>query len=273
MSLSAGTAGTDFPVESFLLRSGRLELERIAWHEVADFPVSPDAVRTLRYMLDIESHTLVYMRNMLASRAIDDPAIGPFLACWLYEETFHSIAFERFLRAAGHPVARRQHGREKLSQRLEGALATMISKSWPDFLAVQMLWGAINELTTMLAYQRLAVLADHPVLGELLGQIAHQEARHFSFYFQQARRRLSSERKSRRVRAFIRRFWAPVGSGVQPSTETRFVTAFLFSDPGGHAARTRIDQTIGRLPGFEDARFFGKWFEQHVMPAPVPVVT
>ncbi len=263
---SADSSDVDVAVNSFLLRSGRLRLENIAWDQVAAHPLCPDTVRALRYMLDIESHTLVYMRDMLASRAIDDPEIGPFLAAWLYEETFHGIAFDRFLRAAGHPVARRQHGKETLSQRAQSKIASMISKTWTDFITVQMLWGAINELTTMLGYQRLAILSGHPVLRDLLAPIAHQEARHFSFYFQQAGRRLTTERKSKNVRAFIKRFWAPVGSGVQPAGETRFITTFLFSGPDGLKARERIDATIGRLPGFEDANFFGGWFERNAAP-------
>ena len=42
-----------------------------------------------RSMEDIESHTIIYVRELLATRAIDDPEVATFLACWFYEETFH----------------------------------------------------------------------------------------------------------------------------------------------------------------------------------------
>jgi hypothetical protein len=50
---------------------------------------------------DIESHTIVYLRSLLATRAIDDPEVATFLACWVREEIFHGLALSRFLEAAG----------------------------------------------------------------------------------------------------------------------------------------------------------------------------
>ena len=43
-------------------------------------------------MQDIESHTIVYLRTLLSTRAMDDPEVATFLACWFYEETFHGRA-------------------------------------------------------------------------------------------------------------------------------------------------------------------------------------
>jgi hypothetical protein len=37
----------------------------------------------------------------------DDPDVATFLACWVYEETFHGLALVRFLEAAGAPVGER----------------------------------------------------------------------------------------------------------------------------------------------------------------------
>ena len=65
-------------------------------------------------MQDIESHTIVYERELPKTRAIDDPEVATFLACWLYEETFHGRALRRFLDAAGHPPPRASaRGRER----------------------------------------------------------------------------------------------------------------------------------------------------------------
>src|SRR4029450_12726286 len=48
---------------------------------------------------------------LLATRAIDDPEVATFLACWLHEETFHGLALARFLAAAGYRVDPRPAGR------------------------------------------------------------------------------------------------------------------------------------------------------------------
>jgi len=143
-------------------------------------------------MQDVESHTIVYLRALLATRAIDDPEVATFLACWLHEETFHGMALARFLEAAGHPVGPRERprGQEPVIKRLEAMATGLLSRSWPDFCAVHMTWGAINELTTLTGYRRLAAVARHPVLDELLERIVLDEARHFFFYYRQAEIRL-----------------------------------------------------------------------------------
>jgi hypothetical protein len=52
----------------------------------------------------------------------------------------------------------------------------------------------------------------------------------------------------------VDRFWAPVGSGVQPQRELRFIARYLFSDERGRAAARRADETIRKLPGFATVR-------------------
>ncbi len=155
-----------FDLDAYVARSGALDLDAIAWDEVPRHPLPLQAARTLRYMQDIESHTIIYLRSLLATRAVDDPEVATFLACWLYEETFHGIALRRFLEAAGHPTPPRAEprGQEPWGKRLEAAATATVSKAWPDFCAVHMTWGAINELTTLTGYRRLAAVAGHPVL-------------------------------------------------------------------------------------------------------------
>src|SRR5437879_12304495 len=124
-----------FDIDTYLARSGAVDLWAIDGADVPKHPRSPEAIRTLRYMQDIESHTIVYLRSLLATRAIDDPDVAAFLACWVHEETFHGIALERFLAAAGHPLDPRPtpHGHEHLAQRLEARRTAILSRLWPDF--------------------------------------------------------------------------------------------------------------------------------------------
>src|SRR5437879_4554438 len=136
----------DFKLDTYLRRAGALDLSAIDWAAIPRHPLPPEAIRTMRYMQDIESHTIVYLRSLLATRAIDEPDVATFLACWVNEETFHGIALERFLAAAGHPIGPRPtpHGHENPAQWLEARGTAILSRLWPNFCAVHMTWGAIN---------------------------------------------------------------------------------------------------------------------------------
>jgi len=217
-------------------------------------------------MQDIESYTIIYLRSLLATRAVDDPDVATFLACWVYEETFHGLALARFLEAAGSPVGERPlpRGQEPLSKRIEAAATAIVSKAWPDFCAVHMTWGAINELTTLTGYRRLAAVTHHPVLADLLDRIILDESRHFFFYYRQAELRLQRRAVARITRILVDRFWAPVGSGVQPDGELRFLATYLFGGPEGRMAACKVDETIRRLPGFETVQLLEAWMNRHV---------
>jgi hypothetical protein len=260
-----------FDIAAYVGRSQALDLSAVDWAAVPRHPIPAGALRVMRYMQDIESHTIVYLRALLATRAIDDPDVATFLACWVYEETFHGLALARFLEAAGAPVGERPvpRGQEPWSKRLEAAATALLSRAWPDFCAVHMTWGAINELTTLTAYRRLAAAAGHPVLADLLDRITLDESRHFFFYYRQAEMRLRG-RAARIARLLVDRFWAPVGSGVQSGAELRFVATYRFDGPEGRGAVRKVDDTIRRLPGFETVELLESWMDRHVGSGPLP---
>src|SRR5438128_3597621 len=137
----------------------------IEWSESSWPCLSDHLFRSLPYIFVIESNWFLYLPFFFFFNDTATTEISTFLACWVYEETFHGIALARFLEAAGHPLEprARPHGREPLSQRIEAAATAMVSKAWPDFCAVHMTWGAINELTTLTGYRRLVTVACHPV--------------------------------------------------------------------------------------------------------------
>jgi len=251
-------------LDAYVGRSRAIQLDDLCWDEIARTPLSEAAVRTLRYMQDIESHTIVYERELAKTRVIDDPEISTFLACWLYEETFHGHAIRRFLDAAGHPTPDRGRGRATLTELIESTATAVVARAWPDFVAVHMTWGAINEITALNGYLRLAEIEGHPVLTELLARIARDEARHFAFYFKHAEQLLTRPGAARVTRFLVDRFWAPVGSGVAPAAETRFMASHLFGDADGREAARRIDTTIRRLPGFADVDLVEAWVDRQV---------
>src|SRR3989440_8461642 len=119
---------TTFDLDGWVARSGALDLTGIDWTEVPRHPLPAQAIRTLTYMQDIESHTIIYLRSLLATRAVDDPEVATFLACWLHEETFHGIALSRFLEHAGYPVPPRAapRGQEPIAKRLQSWATSMV---------------------------------------------------------------------------------------------------------------------------------------------------
>jgi hypothetical protein len=261
----------DLDLASVMSRSSLFDPSAVDWDAIARHPIPAAALRSLRYMQDIETHTVMYLRELLATRAVDDPQIAAFFATWFYEETAHSRALAQFLAAAGHAVVPRPRSARGLAERIEAFGISCIAAAWREFPAVHMTWGAINELTTLTAYRRLAQRAGHPVLGELLALIMRDESRHFHFYFAQAERRLAASATARRVtRALVARFWDPVGVGVQPYDEVRFLAAYLFDGPEGRAAAQMVDRTIRRLPGFAGVPLIEAWMQRHCGPPSDP---
>lgn len=263
----------DFDLDRYLRASGRVDLSHLDWDAIGDHPVSGAEARCLVYMMDIESHTVIYLRDLLATRAAFEPDVTAFLSCWVYEELWHGEAFSRFLGEAGfdlgpdrervaantrYPskVGRNAWIRQRLGRKgYLSHIATMIGSAFVDeFVAVHMTWGAVNELSTITGYHALIDRTDHPVLRQMLAAVIKDERRHFAFYRAQARLRLARSARARTVtRWAMERLWAPVGTGVRPQQETDFVTVTLFGDDCGASRIEDIDDTIRELPGFEDA--------------------
>lgn len=219
-------------------------------------PLDPSTLRCLRYMHDIEGHTMCYLRDVLVTRAHQDPALTAFMACWAYEEHWHGDAIARVLDAHGEPSGRiRLEALRNRLPRREGLRPLMFSVGSAltrHLPAVHMAWGAVNEWSTQSGYGRLATKAEHPVLSELLRRIMKQEGRHIDFYAAEARRRLDGQPRAQRLtRWALRHFWSPVGAGVMPEPEVRFLATHLFGDAAGLEAARRIDRQVDRLPGLD----------------------
>ena len=242
-------------IDSYTSRAGRLELGGIDFGDFKDRPLSPDALRALRYMHDVEHHTVCYLRDLLLTPAHQDPEVTSFLSCWVFEELWHGAALAQVLAAhgevAGAPrvaaLRRGRRRREALTTLSTLATATFAGRA---FVALHMTWGAVNEWTTQAGYARLSETAGHPTLRELLRRIMKQEGRHIDFYASEAERRLGeSVRAQRLTRAVLSHLWRPVGSGVMPQREVRFLVEYLFGGAKGVDVLQRIDRRIDRLPG------------------------
>jgi hypothetical protein len=266
----------DFDINRYLRNSKKVDLSDIEWDHIPDHPLSDGDVMCMHYMMDIETHTVIYLRDLLATRAAHDPHITAFLSCWVYEELWHGEAFSDFLRHYGIEVpaepklpdgstplpsrpTRIRTFREQLGVGHQlSLLPTMLGSFMTrDFIAIHMTWGAINELTTLSGYHQLIRRSGHPILHQMLRKVIQDERRHFAFYRAQGRARL--ERATPRARRFVGwvfdNFWTPVGAGVKSQEEVDALALYLFGDsPEGRAGIREIDATIQEsFPGFEDA--------------------
>ena len=242
----------NFDIDRYIGSVAALDDSDIDYDEFRRDPLPDDALRCLRYMHDVEHHTVCYLRDLLVTRAHDDSVITSFLTMWAYEEFWHGEAIGKVLRAhdeiAGRPridAARARVGSGRLA-----TLGTMFASVVTEHMVtVSLTWGAVNEWTTQAAYVRLAQRTGHPTLTELVRRIAKQEGRHIDFYASEATRRLDSPRARRMTRLALSRFWTPVGSGVMPREETVHLITYLFGDDVGAEMAHRIDRRIDRLPG------------------------
>lgn len=267
----------DFDLDKYLRASKRVDLSGIEWSRIKDVSVTTEEARCLTYMMDIESHTVIFLRDLLATRAAFEADITAFLSCWVYEELWHGEAFSRFLGEAGYKappddeivnwdtpyptkVRRNSWIRRKIGTKGYFAhIATLFGSALigKDFPAIHMMWGAVNEFSTLSAYQRLIAKTEHPVMIELLNRVIKDERRHYAFYRNQAELRLGRSSKARSVtRWAMEHVWAPVGTGVRPQSETDFVVTYLFGDRDGLTKTREMDAKLATIPGFEGARLY-----------------
>lgn len=257
---------TAFDLDRYLRVCGATKPECFDW--TAPQPrLSDDALFTIAYMMDIESHTIVYLRDLLSTSVVRDNEVTTFLSCWTYEEFFHSLLLRRFLTTQEVAIDD-QHfadlrGRTSLADRFIRPGVAILSRLTRHFPAVHMTFGAINEISTLTGYQALIGRTDfthdrsdsqRPLLTTILERIIKDERRHFAFYFNQARRRLRVPAARRLTALLVRNFWTPVGVTVRGDPAMRRVCAYLF--PGDHGVERlgAVDRSIARLPGLE-------WFD------------
>ncbi|MDP9026786.1 MAG: ferritin-like domain-containing protein [Actinomycetota bacterium] len=234
----------------------------VAWGDL-DFdtfdsqPLPASTLRTLRYMCDVEYHTVCYLRDLLTTPSHKEPEIGAFMTMWNREEFWHGEALAAVLGKHGIVVdfdelkaTRVKLGwKDRLDPIKQSLLGGLVGH---DFVAVHMAWGAANEWSANAAYLRMAKKEGHPVLAELLKRIAAQETKHVAFYASQARERLLASKKAQVIARFaLRKFWGPVGSTISSEDEVKHVMSDLFGGSEGRKLIRDVDSHIAKLPGME----------------------
>ncbi|HXM33806.1 MAG TPA: ferritin-like domain-containing protein [Pyrinomonadaceae bacterium] len=232
-------------------------IDNIPWDEVRKHPLNSAFIPVLIYMRDVEYFTDMYYRELRRTPTGKDPIIVKFMDRWSVEELQHAELLNRFMEEAGVPTSAKWQAEAsaKIPWRytIENYILDIAANPFGKYFhAVHMVWGAINEITTLQGYRRLSELAGHPVLKQLLTGIMQEEAIHSTFYWSIARLKLKQAKFSRDLARFvISKFWSPVGQGAKPVQETNYVMSTLFNGATGLEFFTRnVANRIEQLPGF-----------------------
>ena len=247
--------------------SHKVVIEDLDWETARKIGLTKQEVDSLLYFADIESQTVHYFLEVSKLKVARDPELLTFLTMWNYEEYFHSYAITRLLRECGVQVPTAQEraaevrANARFKAKFEDFAQGMIAKTMPrTFISLWMFWGALQECLTTQAYEELAKITKNPVLEELCRRIARQERRHFAYYFNQSKDKLSGRSFDQKfVKWIANKFYAPVGGGVKTDVEAARTVAGLF--PGNRIFEVMgyIEKKLAMLPGMEDLQCATRW--------------
>jgi hypothetical protein len=246
-----------FDIDKYTSTSVNVNWKDLDFDEFRTNPLPESTLRVLRYMCDVEYHTVCYLRDLLVTPSHKEEEVSAFMTMWNREEFWHGEALADVLGAHGITVdfdelkaTRIKLGwRDRLDPVKQSLMGNIIGK---DFIAVHMIWGAANEWSAVAAYNRLAELEQHPVLAVLLKRIAAQEARHVAFYATQARDRLAKSKKAQVLARFaLSKAWGPVGSSISDPADIRHVMGHLFAGEEGMREIRKLDEHVARMPGLQ----------------------
>jgi hypothetical protein len=247
-----------FDIVDYKRRTGPITFDDLDFSHFEARPLAEPVLRCIGAMHDVEYHTVCYLRDLLVTPAHGDPEITAFLCFWNHEEFWHGEALAAVLAAHGRVAGDERVGSLRHGLGVRDRIRPLVSLvgstvAGEDFIALHKTWGAINESCAQASYGQLARRAGDPVLTDLLQRIMRQEGRHLDFYASEAAKRLERSGRARSLtRHALKAFWRPVGSGVIPPAEMRFLARYLFGDADGFAATQRIDRRVDRLPGLAD---------------------
>jgi rubrerythrin len=250
--------------------SQRVQIEDLDWDLARKHGLSPTEVESLQFFADIESQTVYYFLEVAKLQVVRDPELLTFLTMWNYEEYFHSHAITRIMQECGVAVenatdrSTKVRARARFKAKFEDWAQSMMAKFMPKrFVSLWMFWGALQECLTMQAYEEVIRNTNNPVLAEMFKRIAKQERRHFAYYFNQARERLTDNPKNQKFcRYIVNKFYAPVGGGVKTDAEGAALVARLFPGERIYEVMSYIERRMAQLPGMQGLTACSDWAEK-----------
>ena len=101
-----------FDIDKYTANSTAVGWDDLDFDEFDRTPLPASTLRILRYMCDVEYHTVCYLRDLLTTPSHKEPEIGAFMTMWNREEFWHGEALSAVLAKHGigidvpHPGAR-----------------------------------------------------------------------------------------------------------------------------------------------------------------------
>src|SRR5690349_9708306 len=198
-----------FDITAYAETAAPVRFDDLDYAAFKDRPLSREALRCMRYMSDIESHTICYLRDLLVTPSHADPDVTTFLTMWALEEYWHGEALAKVLETHGVPMGpehirnvRKGLGwKDRIAAIHQAVIANVVGV---DYVAVHTTRGAINEWATHAAYTGRMAREQHPVLTQLPERTMRQESRHAPFYAPQATDRLARSAKAPTLTRFPR---------------------------------------------------------------------
>jgi len=250
--------------------SCRVDIEDLDWELARSAGLTQREIETLEFFADIESQTVYYFLEVAKLQVARDPELLTFLTMWNYEEYFHSHAITRIMQECGVKVesaterSTKVRAGARFKAKFEDWAQGMMAKFMPKrFVSLWMFWGALQECLTMQAYEEVIRNTNNPVLAEMFKRIAKQERRHFAYYFNQARERLTDNPKNQKFcRYIVNKFYAPVGGGVKTDAEGAALVAKLFPGERIYEVMSYIERRMAQLPGMQGLTACSDWAEK-----------
>ncbi len=254
-------------MERYINTTARVEVDDLDWDGARTAGLTEEEFFVLTYFADIESQTVLYMRELLYTKAIRDPNVLAFLTIWNYEEFFHGHALARLMRVCGRGLETDRvalvRQKAKFSESFAALVAGIFSRLFPeDFITMFCTWGAIQELTTLNGYDGIRRHTRNPVLATLCARIIKQERVHYAWYHNMARARLARSRRSRFLTGLaLRLFWSPVGVGVKSPEEAFRTFMLIFPGDEHEDFGRRVDRMVTALPGMARLTLLANYLE------------
>ena len=127
-------------LDRLLDTSAQVEVNDLDWEAGAKAGLSPDERFTLTYFSDIESQTVLYMRDLLQLPTALKSEVAAFLSMWNYEELFHGRALRRLMNVCGHRLEE-----DRLAAVRESSRLTEVMEDWVSRLGALVFQGGLRD--------------------------------------------------------------------------------------------------------------------------------